>query len=233
MPLQILDIGWPGLGLTGLASGRLDYAWEGNRSGRADLKIRGLSRAGLVLASQADRRRHRGGGRPATRPRCARSRRAAAATIGRAQARFAPLGGGPLMAELMNAPMFAQLRYTGPADTLWRLSGSEVFDLSGPIAIGADIGGRLVSPTIRGSLRAQNARIESAVTGMVIDQLAAEARFSGPQLIFSRLAGRTSGGGSIDGLGHGHFLGRAQPCSTSISMPARRCCSTATTSPRG
>jgi translocation and assembly module TamB len=105
------------------------------------------------------------------------------------------------MAELMNAPMFAQLRYTGPADTLWRLSGSEVFDLSGPIAIGADISGRLVSPTTRGSLKAQNARIESPVTGMVIDQLAAEARFSGPQLIFSRLAGRTSGGGSIEGSG--------------------------------
>ena len=105
--------------------------------------------------------------------------------------------------------MFAQLRYTGPADTLWRLSGSEVFDLSGPIAIGADISGRLVSPTTRGSLRAQNARIESAVTGMVIDQLAAEARFSGPQLIFSRLAGRTSGGGCDRRLGHGHLLVRA------------------------
>ena len=96
-------------------------------------------------------------------------------TIGRAQARFAPLGHGPLLAELINAPMFAQLRYGGPADTLWRLSGTEVIDLSGPIAIGADIGGRLVDPTIRGSLRTQTARLESAVTGMVIDQLAADA----------------------------------------------------------
>ena len=52
------------------------------------------------------------------------------------------MGGGPLVAELLNAPMFAQLRYAGPADTLWRLSGTEVLDLSGPIAIGADIGGR-------------------------------------------------------------------------------------------
>ena len=43
---------WPGLGLEGSATGHLDYAWKGNRSGRADLQIRGLSRAGLVLASQ-------------------------------------------------------------------------------------------------------------------------------------------------------------------------------------
>jgi translocation and assembly module TamB len=128
-------------------------------------------------------------------------------TIGRAQARFAPLGHGPLVAELMNARLFAQLRYQGPADTLWRLSGTEVFDLSGPIAIGADIGGRLVDPTIRGSLRTQSARLESAVTGMVIDQLASDARFSGPQLVFSRIAGRTSGGGAIDGSGRVTFSG--------------------------
>ena len=151
MPLQILDIGWPGLGLTGLASGRLDYAWEGNRSGRADLKIRGLSRPGLVLTSKPI---DLGIAAVVTGDRAALRAVAASggATIGRAQARFSPLGSGPLMAELMNAPMFAQLRYTGPADTLWRLSGSEVFDLSGPIAIGADISGRLVSPTTRGSL---------------------------------------------------------------------------------
>ena len=68
------------------------------------------------------------------------------AIVGRAQARFAPLGSGPLVAELMNAPLFAQLRYSGPADTLWRLTGSEVIDMSGPLAVGADIGGRLAEP---------------------------------------------------------------------------------------
>jgi translocation and assembly module TamB len=90
---------------------------------------------------------------------------------------------------------------------LWRLSGTDVFDLSGPIAIGADIRGRMVDPLIRGSLRTQNARIESAVTGMIIDGLAAEARFSGPQLVFTRIAGRTSGSGAIDGSGRVTFAG--------------------------
>ena len=94
-------------------------------------------------------------------------------TIGRAQARFAPLGQGPIVAQLMNAPMLIQMRYAGPADTLWRLSGVEVFDLSGPIAIGADISGRLVQPQIRGSLKADGARLESAVTGMVIERIQA------------------------------------------------------------
>ena len=66
----------------------------------------------------------------------------------------------------------------GPADTLWRLSGSEVLDMSGPLAVGADIGGRLADPAIRGSLRTQNARLESPVTGMVIDQCRSRRRAS-------------------------------------------------------
>ena len=111
------------------------------------------------------------------------------------------------MAELINAPLFAQLRYAGAADTLWRLTGSEILDLSGPVAIGADIRGRLVDPQIRGSLNTQTARLSSAVTGMAIDNLQSEARFSGPRLIFSRIAGQTTGGGSIAGSGSVTFSG--------------------------
>jgi len=107
----------------------------------------------------------------------------------------------------MKAPLFAQLRYSGPADTLWRLTGSEVIDMSGPLAVGADIGGSFANPVIRGSLRTQNARFESQVTGMVITNIAAQARFSGPQLIFSQITGSTPGGGSVAGNGSVTFSG--------------------------
>jgi translocation and assembly module TamB len=206
MPLEVLDIAYPNLDLSGSATGRLDYAWKGNRHGRLDLKVRGLSRAGLVLASKPidlALAAEVGDNQAALRAVAGN----AGAIIGRAQARFGPLGNGPLMAELLNAPLFAQLRYVGPADTLWRLSGIEVLDMSGPLAIGADIGGRLADPVIRGSLKTQSARLESPVTGMVIDQLATQARFSGPQLIFSQLSGRTSGGGSVTGTGAVTFSG--------------------------
>jgi translocation and assembly module TamB len=206
MPLEVLDIAWPGLGLSGSATGRLDYAWSGHLNGRLDLKVRGLSRAGMVLAStpidlaiaaMIDDRQ-------------AGARVVAASggkVIGRAQARFAPMGNGPLTAELMNAPLFAQLRYSGPADTLWRLTGSEILDLSGPFALAADIGGTLADPVTRGVVRTQNGRLESPVTGMVIDQLATEARFSGPQLVFSKISGRSGAGGSISGSGSVTFAG--------------------------
>jgi translocation and assembly module TamB len=206
MPLEVLDLFWPNLNLSGSASGRLDYAWKSERSGRLDLKVRGMSRAGLVLASKPIDV----GIAAVVNGRQAALRAVAASdgsVVGRAQARFAPLGNGPLVAELMNAPLFAQLRYNGPADTLWRLTGSEIIDMSGPLAVGADIGGRLADPQIRGSLKTDKARLESAVTGMVIDQLSAQARFSGPQLIISQISGRTSGGGTISGSGSVTFSG--------------------------
>ncbi len=206
MPLQVLDLFWPNLDLAGTATGRVDYAWKSNRSGQLQLKVQGLSRAGLVLASKpidVAIAAVVNGNQAALRAVAASD----GAIVGRAQAKFAPLGSGPLMAELMNAPLFAQLRYAGPADTLWRLTGSEILDMSGPLAVGADIGGRLADPQIRGSLKTQNARLESAVTGMVIDHLAAQAHFSGPQLIFSQIAGQTVNGGTVSGSGSVTFSG--------------------------
>jgi translocation and assembly module TamB len=206
MPLQLLDIVWPKAGLGGIASGRVEYRWAGQPSGSANLRVRGLSRAGLVLTSQpidVGLNAVLSDGRAAMRAVAVSDGK----TIGRAQARFAPLGRGPVLAELMNAPMLLQLRYAGPADTLWRLSGVEVFDLSGPVSIGADISGRLVDPRIQGSLRANGARIESAVTGMVVDHVQASGRFNGPRLVLTGITGKTPGGGSVSGGGTVDFSG--------------------------
>ena len=216
MPMEVLDIAWPNLDLSGSASGRVDYAWKGNRNGRLNLTVRGLSRAGLVLASKPI-----DVGIAAAVDNNQGALRAVAASngqiVGRAQARFAPMGGGPLMDELMKAPLFAQLRYQGPADTLWRLTGSEVIDMSGPLAVGADVGGSFGNPVIRGSLKTQNARLESPVTGMVITNVASQARFSGPQLIFTQITGATPGGGSVAGNGSVTFLGGRTALNLSFS----------------
>ena len=206
MPLQLLDLVWPKAGLGGIASGRIEYRWDGAPAGTANLRVRGLSRAGLVLASKpidVGVNAVLGGGRAALRAVAVSDGK----TIGRAQGRFSPLGRGPIMAELMNAPMLLQLRYAGPADTLWRLSGVETFDLSGPIAVGADIGGRLVDPQIRGSVKADGARLESPVTGTVVERIQAQGRFAGPKLVLSQMSGSTPGGGSISGSGTVDFTG--------------------------
>jgi translocation and assembly module TamB len=170
-------------------------------SGAANLRVRGLTRAGLVLSS-----------RPVDVGVAARLTGAGAAlravavsegrTVGRAQARMAPMGpGGSLADRLSRAPLFAQLRYSGPIDTLWRLTGLEFLDLTGPVAIGADARGTLDNPQIRGSLRTERARLESPVSGTIVENIAANGRFDGSRLVLDSFTGTTKRGGRVSGRG--------------------------------
>jgi translocation and assembly module TamB len=203
MPLSVLDIGWPELGLGGSASGTLNYRFGavGDPAGDMNLRVRGLTRSGLVLSSRpvdigiAARLQGRNAGIRAVAVSEGR-------TIGRAQARLAPIGqSGNIWSRLTAAPLFAQIRYNGAADTLWRLTGVELLDVSGPVAVGADATGTLDNPQIRGSLRTEKARVESAVTGMVIDNVRATGRFGGSQLVLDSFAGTTKRGGTVTGRG--------------------------------
>jgi translocation and assembly module TamB len=201
LPLSVLDIAYPGLGLGGVATGTVTYAQtgEGAPTGRADIRVRGLTRSGLVLSSQPVDL----GVAAVLDARGAATRMVVSSggqVIGRGQARLAPLGtAGGLAERLAAAPLFGQLRYTGPADTLWRLTGVELVDLSGPVAIGADVSGRLAAPIIRGSVQTTRARLESSVTGTVIDNLAMRGRFDGSRLLIDQLTGTTRGAGRISG----------------------------------
>ncbi|SEN27254.1 autotransporter secretion inner membrane protein TamB [Sphingomonas gellani] len=208
MPLALLDIGYPGLGLGGTASGRVRMQADAGAqpTGRVDLTVSGLTRSGLVLSSRpidlalagvlsADRLGVRAvagsGGRP----------------IGRVQALLSPLGSGGLAERILRAPLTAQLRYAGPADTLWRLTGVELFDLSGPVSIGADATGTLADPTIRGAVQASGARIESATTGTVLTDVRAAGRFAGSRLQIDSFAATAGKGGRVSGTGAFDFAG--------------------------
>ena len=202
MPLTILDMLKPGLGLAGAATGRLTYAKasaDALPAGRADLRIRGLSRAGLVLSSRPvdlGLTALLQGDRAAMRALVSSEGR----TIGRAQAAFGPLPPAASLAErFAHAALFAQLRYSGPADTLWRLTGVETIDLSGPVAVGADIGGTIDRPVIKGSLSTAAMRLESATTGTVIDRIRARGRFDGSTLVVDQFAGATRDNGTLAG----------------------------------
>lgn len=208
MPLAILDIGYPGLGLSGSASGTLSYRTHRGEAptGRIDMTVRGLSRAGLVLTS-----RPVDVGIAAALSANQLGVRAIAAsegkTIGRAQALLKPLGSGDLVERIRAAPVFAQLRYVGAADTLWRLTGVEFFDLSGPVSIGADVRGTVVDPTITGVVEANGARIESATTGTVLTNVQAAGRFAGSRLRVDRFSADAGKGGRVSGTGAFDFAG--------------------------
>ena len=221
MPLAVLDIGYPGLGLGGTASGKLSYASTagGAPTGRIDMTVRGLTRSGLLLSSSpidmglagvltADRAGVRAvvasGGR----------------TIGRAQA-LLRLGEGDLPTRVARAGVTAQLRYDGPADTLWRLSRVELFDLSGPVAIAADVSGTMADPVIRGSVQAKGARIESATTGTVLSNVQAAGRFAGSRLAIGQFTA-DAGKGRVSGTGRFDFAGSQGGIGLDLTLNADR-----------
>ncbi len=225
MPMTVLDMFFPDLAMGGNASGTFSYRQPDGAlpSGKADMRIRGLSRTGLVLASRpidvgvfavlngttaGARMIAVGGGQ----------------TLGRAQVRLTGIATrGDLATRLSNAPLFAQLRYNGAADTLWRLTGVETFDLSGPLAIGADIAGTLANPSIRGSLKTNSARVESAATGMVLTGVQANGRFNGSQLVIDRFSAAAGKDGRVTGTGAFDFARRENGVvGIAIDMQANR-----------
>lgn len=212
LPLSLLDIVYDNLGLGGVATGSLSYAQPrggGLPTGKAQLRLRGLSRSGLSLSSRpvdvginaaltADRL--------ATRMVFV----ADGQTIGRAQALVTPLDqSGRLVERLNRAPFVAQLRFDGTADTLWRLTGVEIVDIGGPVTVSADMRGTLGNPQIVGSLATDNATIASPVTGMRLKAVKARGRFSGAQLVISSFGATAQNGGAISGTGQFTFNGIA------------------------
>jgi translocation and assembly module TamB len=164
------------------------------------MTVRGLTRSGLILSSQPVDVGIAG----ILQPGKAAARAVAKSggkTVGRAQAQLTLSGSGDLPGQFANAGLFAQLRYDGPADTLWRLTGMELFDLTGPVAIGADLGGKVNDPQIRGIVEAKNARIESGVTGTLLTNVQATGRFGGSRLVIDRFAADAGKGGRVTGTG--------------------------------
>lgn len=202
MPLALLEIANPDLLFGGTASGRLSWRdGAGPPTGTAELRLRNFTRTGLT-----------GTGAPldigvnaALTADSAAMRAVVAqngATIGRIQARMAPLGGGSdLVARLTNAPLTARLTYDGEIGPLWQLARIDAFALSGPVAVNAQAQGSLANPQIRGTLRAHGARFESFNTGTVVTDVSAIGRFDGSRLQLRNVTGATAGGGAVTGEG--------------------------------
>lgn len=203
MPLSLVDLAVADVGLGGTVSGTVDYsaAAGGLPTGSARVTVDGLTRSGLVLTS-----------RPvdlALVAELSQSELAARAVFeeggtrsGRVQARISgmPRAGG-LAQRLRTGRLFAQLRYNGPADALWRLAAIEGFDLTGPLAVSANATGTLANPRIDGSLSSDDLRVQSLISGTDVRNVSARGRFAGSRLSLTRFAGETVDGGAVSGSG--------------------------------
>ncbi len=226
MPLAFGDVVFPESGLGGAASGLFHYVRQRERlpQAEAQLRLRGLSRSGLVLTS-----------RPIDLALLARLTDAAieARAVaseggqprGRMQARITALPRQGTLTERLNAgALAAQLRYAGPADALWRLLALDTFDLTGPVELAADMAGTLANPRISGSLAGDALRLQGASTGTDITQIAARGAFNGSALTLSTLSGRTAGGGTVAGSGAIDFtaMSAARGPGIDLKLAARR-----------
>jgi len=203
MPLSLLDVIAGDVGLGGTISGVVDIGSDpgGVPTGEARVMVDNLTRSGLVLSS-----------RPidlALVARLSASQLQARAVLreegqtrGRLQALISglPRAGG-LTDRLYAGDLFAQLRYQGPADALWRLSAIELIDVTGTMRVAADVTGSLRKPEVRGSLAGDALGVQSAITGTVLTNVRARGTFAGSRLNLTSFTGASSNGGRISGSG--------------------------------
>ncbi|MEP5937155.1 MAG: translocation/assembly module TamB domain-containing protein [Erythrobacter sp.] len=203
MPLSLTTIVAPDLGIAGTISGLVEYsATEGSApTGSAKVKIDQLTRSGLVLSS-----------RPLDVVLIAElkpDRVAAHAVLnedgkrlGRVQARVTKMpSAGSLFERLQAGKLLGQMRYDGQADALWRLATIEVFDLTGPVALAADVTGTLADPRVRGTISSDDLRVQSSLSGTDISDVKARGSFNGSRLSITRFSGKAPNGGTIAGSG--------------------------------
>ncbi|WP_374409144.1 translocation/assembly module TamB domain-containing protein [Pelagerythrobacter sp.] len=203
MPLSLVDVAVSDMGLGGTISGVVDFSTGGSGlpTGNVRVQVDGLTRSGLVLSSS-----------PVDLSLVARlsedrlETRAVidqgAARRGRLQGRISGLPQtGALSDRLRAGSLAAQLRYSGPADALWRLAGIDTFDLTGPMRLSANVTGTLAEPQVRGSMASDDLRVQSGLSGTDIAGVSVRGDFSGSRLRLTRFSGTTPNGGTVTGSG--------------------------------
>lgn len=201
--LGLLQLALPGMDFTGTASGRIDMIFPSGAlpRGTAKLRVTDFTRATeafskpVDLAVVAQLEANKAVMRAAFLDNGKR--------LGILQGRLLSIPGSiddPWLDRLMKAPITGQLRWRGPAEMLWPLTGVGALSVRGNIAVALEISGELGDPSLTGIVRSRASRIESAITGTVVDNIRLDGRFTGSRLELTEFSG-TAGSGSISGSG--------------------------------
>ncbi|WP_066546388.1 MULTISPECIES: translocation/assembly module TamB domain-containing protein [unclassified Sphingomonas] len=204
LDLSLVNAFLPGLGIAGAASGSVDFTQgQGARVPEADarLTIKGFRRSSLssvsapvdiVFAGNVDA----GGGQGRALIRRGDT------TIGRMVATLAPLpaGAGGWVQQLLAAPLDGGLRYNGPAGVLFSFAGIADQQLSGPVAVGVDFGGRLGAPQLNGVVRATNLTYDNETYGTRLTAMRLNGRFTRDRFDLTDLSAR-AGEGTVQATG--------------------------------
>jgi translocation and assembly module TamB len=202
LDLSVLNAFAAGAGVGGRATGTLDFAQTGNAFPRADLRLTvdNFTRSGAAVVSEPVDLAMLGTLRPEGGALNALIRRGGQA-IGRLQARLQPVGAaGSWTSRLAAAPLSGGIRYNGPAGVLWSLTGIADQQLTGPIGVAADFGGRLDRPQLTGVIRANALGYVNETYGTRIRNIRLTGRFTNDRLEIGEFAGQ-AGEGTVSARG--------------------------------
>lgn len=205
--LAIANIVSPGLGISGKATGAIDFTQSGQAfpSATTRLAINDFRRSSLTAVSEpvamaVEGKLSRAGGDLRGLIRRGGS------TVGRFIMTLAPPGSGASWSQqLAAAPLGGGIRYAGPADILFSFAGLADQQLTGPIAVAADFSGRLAAPRLNGIVRANALTYENETFGTRVTQMRLDGRFTNDRLEIRDFSGR-AGDGSVQASG---FVGLA------------------------
>lgn len=201
--LELIELAVPGIGLTGTASGKIVMTFPPGAlpRGTAKLMVKNFSRATEAYSRPVDMavvallEANKAVMRAAFENEGKR--------LGVFQARLISIPGSvtdPWADRLALAPLSAQLRWRGPAEMLWPLTGVGAVSIRGPVAVAVEMSGVLGDPKLTGLVRSRGARMESAVTGTVVDNITLDGNFTGSRLELTNFSGN-AGKGKISGNG--------------------------------
>jgi len=206
LDLGVLNRFNPALGITGKATGSIDFSQQDPSAmpvAQADIAISQFSRSTALTVSKPVDVRFAG--------QISESEAVGRAVIkqggevvGRIHTNLAPSIGpdGDWIEALLKAPLSGGLRYNGSAASVFSLAGLVGQKVDGALGIAADFSGRLVQPSLGGIIRARDLTYDNLTYGTRLTGLNASGRFSGDELIIEQLEanagkGRLSAKGTI------------------------------------
>lgn len=226
LDLAIIEAFSPGLGISGSASGSLDFAQATPTAfptADARMTIRNFTRTTAASVSQPVNVNFVGQLQPSGGAARAVIRRRGS-VIGRLNASLTPLppGNGPWMDRLMQASLGGGIRYNGPADTLFSLAGQPDQRLAGALGVAADFSGRVSAPSLSGIIRANSLTYENLIYGTRLTNMAIRGRFTGDRLEIEQLTAN-AGEGTVSANGYVSLAAdRGYPMDIQVEMQNAR-----------
>ena len=203
VPLSLADLAQGELGLGGTMSGALTYVNKTGSlpSGDAKIRIEGLSRSGLIVASQPIDL-SLVVGLDARQLNAQAIFRQSGNRLGWIEAAVAGMPqSGDLFNRISAGALNASMRYEGASEALWRLAALDVIDLSGPVRITATARGTVADPQVRGKVASSDLRVRSVLSGTDIENASVNGDFIGSTLNLRSFSGSVAGGGAVTGSG--------------------------------